>query len=64
LTIKSISNTKFVFDSMSILALLPSAGRHRRLRESCNTCSKYCPSNIRFSKNKKLSAFSSHYPGF
>jgi hypothetical protein len=54
LTIKSISNTKYS-TSMSILACAaPSQRQLRRLRGSCNTCSKYCPSNIQFSKIRLL----------
>ena len=51
LTIKSISNTKY---SMSILALLPLRRQKHHLREAANTCSKYCPSNIRLSKIRLL----------
>ena len=51
LTIKSISNTKY---SMSFLRCFPSGGKTIHLREAANTCSKYCPSNIRLSKIRLL----------
>ncbi len=35
---------------MSFLRCLPSGDKTHHLREAANTCSKYCPSNIRFSK--------------
>jgi hypothetical protein len=65
LTIKSISNTKFnahngpfglcarIFDVI-LLALLPLGRQKHHLREAANTCSKYCPSNIRLSKIRLL----------
>ncbi len=52
LTIKSISNTKC---SMFILAhRFPPDVKTQRPSGSCNTCSKYCPSNIRLSKIRLL----------
>src|ERR1700684_3836136 len=57
LTIKSISNTKY---SMSILPLLPlrpacsTSMSRANLWEAANTCNKYCPSNIQFSKIRLL----------
>ena len=53
LTIKSISNTKY---SMSFFLRCFPSGRQTNAnhREAANTCSKYCPSNIRLSKIRLL----------
>jgi hypothetical protein len=53
LTIKSISNTKY---SMSFFLRCFPSGRqtNANLWEAANTCSKYCPSNIRLSKIRLL----------
>ena len=57
LTIKSISNTNFC--TMFLLALLSlQQPRQGYLWKACNTCSKYCPSNIQFSKIRLLPDFS------
>ena len=56
LTIKSISNTNFC--TMFLLALLSlRQSRQDYLWKACNTCSKYCPSNIQFSKIRLLLNF-------
>ena len=65
LTIKSISNTKFSqprrtarglfdFDVNSLLRLLSSGRQNAPTFGERNTCSKYCPSDIQFSKNRRL----------
>src|SRR6202789_4332939 len=53
LTIKSISNTKY---SMSFFLRCFPSGRQTNANpwEAANTCSKYCPSNIRLSKIRLL----------
>jgi hypothetical protein len=53
LTIKSISNTKYSM-SFFLRAASPPATRHVTFGKLANTCSKYCPSNIQFSKIRLL----------
>jgi len=66
LTIKSISNTKFtahngpfglcarIFDVNSCAASPPATKTNATIGKLANTCSKYCPSNIRLSKTRLL----------
>jgi hypothetical protein len=54
LTIKSISNTKYSIRCQFLRCFPSGRQTNANLREAANTCSKYCPSNIRLSKIRLL----------